>query len=225
MIVIIIYFCKVPLIVKSHSADYICVCVGINQSPLQGMWQPFCISNAAQKHFRGELKNSFSKRARRKRMLYGENHPRHTYEHLSLQTGGSVIFCFPNAKAVPGQGFVWALKNTQAKRKPQGAKETNKYMHIREVRAQQPTHTVTVSPTPVDPLFSATTEPPTKPCLDKTWGHHRCPPTQRTQLDGISEQRGDPTCEKVPSTHAKAATPPASHASPCRSAVLGFTQP
>lgn len=72
-IVIITYFCKVPLIVKNPSTDYIRVHVGINQSPLQGMWQPFCISNAAQKHFR-EVKNSFSKYTHRKRMLCRKKH-------------------------------------------------------------------------------------------------------------------------------------------------------
>lgn len=59
MKVVIIYFCKVPLIVKNHSTDYMCTC-RINQSPLQGTCQPFCVKNAAQKHFREE-KNSFSK--------------------------------------------------------------------------------------------------------------------------------------------------------------------
>lgn len=48
--------------------------MGINQSPLQGTWQPFSTSNAAQKHFRREVKNSFSKYAHRKRMLCRKNH-------------------------------------------------------------------------------------------------------------------------------------------------------
>lgn len=214
MIVIIIYFCKVPLTVKNHSTDYICVYVGINQSPLQGTWQPFCISNAAQKHFRGEVKNSFSKWAHRKRILCREKHPGHIYEYLSLQTGGSLIFCFPNARAVPGQGFVWALKNAQAKRKIQGTKGNNKPPRIREVEAQKPNCPVTYSLAPMEPLFPAPTEPTTKPCLDKAWRHRSFPPAQRTQLDGISKQRGNPVGENVPSARARVATTPASRTLP-----------
>lgn len=54
--------------------------MGINQSPLQVTWRPFCISNAAQKRFRGEVKSSFSKYAQRKRMLCRKN----TKTHLSI---------------------------------------------------------------------------------------------------------------------------------------------
>jgi len=83
---------------------------------------------------------------------------------LVKQEEGSVVFRFPNARAVPGQGFLRALQDTQAKRETQGTKENNKYLHTEEVEAQQPTCTVTFSLTPTVPLSSAPPEPTTKPC-------------------------------------------------------------
>lgn len=51
---------------------------------------------------------------------------------------------------MPEQGYVWALKNTQDMRKTWGTKEKNNYMPVREMRTQQPTHTVILSLIPME---------------------------------------------------------------------------
>lgn len=69
----------------------------INQSPLQGTWQPFCISNAAQKHFR-EVKNGFSKYAHRKRMLCRKSHE-DTFINICIFEQEALLSSF----LIPGQ--------------------------------------------------------------------------------------------------------------------------
>lgn len=138
MKVVIIYFCKVPLIVKNHSTDYTCVHVGSISLLCRGLAN-HSTSRMLHKSIL-EKKRTVSPNKYTERGCCARKDTQDMFISICLFKQEALVFYFTSARAMPEQGFVWALKNKHLGWEKNPKREGNQ--HIREMEAQQPTCTV-----------------------------------------------------------------------------------